>query len=135
MPLDWGADFVAVDEIQLCADPDRGHVFTDRLLRARGRRETLFLGAETIRPRIAQLLPEARITATKTRAFASARPTEREFERWLTRDAGLTRSEARALMRSGLSGLKALRDAGEGLTEDARLAAQMRQAARTLLKH
>ena len=35
MPLDIGADFVAVDEIQLCADPDRGHVFTDRLLRAR----------------------------------------------------------------------------------------------------
>ncbi|MEL6793992.1 MAG: hypothetical protein AAFP78_11085, partial [Pseudomonadota bacterium] len=36
MPLDWGADFIAVDEIQLCADPDRGYVFTDRLLRARG---------------------------------------------------------------------------------------------------
>ncbi len=63
MPLDWGADFVAVDEIQLCADPDRGHVFTDRLLRARGRRETLFLGAETIRPRLAQLLPEIRVSS------------------------------------------------------------------------
>ncbi|MEX2518014.1 MAG: helicase-related protein, partial [Paracoccaceae bacterium] len=62
MPLDWGADFIAVDEIQLCADPDRGHVFTDRLLRARGRRETLFLGAETMRARIAALLPGARIT-------------------------------------------------------------------------
>ena len=57
MPLDIGADFVAVDEIQLCADPDRGHVFTDRLLRARGLHETLFLGAETMRGAIAGLVP------------------------------------------------------------------------------
>ena len=57
MPLDIGADFVAVDEIQLCADPERGHVFTDRLLRARGLHETLFLGAETMRPAIAGLIP------------------------------------------------------------------------------
>ncbi|MDE3122991.1 MAG: helicase, partial [Paracoccaceae bacterium] len=57
MPLEIGADFVAVDEIQLCADPDRGHVFTDRLLRARGLVETLFLGAETMRPAIAALVP------------------------------------------------------------------------------
>ena len=53
-------DFVAIDEIQLCADPDRGHVFTERLLRARGRHETLFLGSDTMRGRIAQLVPEAR---------------------------------------------------------------------------
>ncbi|MBL4927583.1 helicase-related protein [Fuscibacter oryzae] len=57
MPLDIGADFVAVDEIQLCADPDRGHVFTDRLLRARGWHETLFLGAESMRQAIANLVP------------------------------------------------------------------------------
>jgi ATP-dependent RNA helicase SUPV3L1/SUV3 len=57
MPLDIGADFVAVDEIQLCADPERGHVFTDRLLRARGLHETLFMGAETMRPAIAGLVP------------------------------------------------------------------------------
>jgi hypothetical protein len=81
------------------------------------------------------LLPEARITSTKRKPFAGAPPTEREFERWLTRDAGLTRSEARAVLRSGLAGLKALRDAGHGLTEEARLAALMRNAARTLLKH
>lgn len=56
MPLDLGADFMAVDEIQLCADPERGHVFTDRLLRARGQHETLFLGAETMRPAIAGLI-------------------------------------------------------------------------------
>ena len=41
MPTDIGADFLAVDEIQLCADPERGHVFTERLLNARGLQETL----------------------------------------------------------------------------------------------
>ncbi len=60
MPLGLGADFVAIDEIQLCADPERGHVFTDRLLRARGLHETLFLGSDTMRGRIADLVPEAR---------------------------------------------------------------------------
>ncbi|WP_111430965.1 helicase-related protein [Rhodobacteraceae bacterium DSL-40] len=59
MPVDLGAEFLAVDEIQLCGDPDRGHIFTDRLLNARGLSETLFLGAETIRPRIASLIPSA----------------------------------------------------------------------------
>ncbi len=57
MPQDIGADFVAIDEIQLCADPERGHVFTDRLLRARGLHETLFMGAETMRQVIANLVP------------------------------------------------------------------------------
>ncbi len=52
-------DFLAVDEIQLAADPERGHVFTDRLLHARGTRETLFLGAATMRGAIAALVPEA----------------------------------------------------------------------------
>ncbi|MFT4150519.1 MAG: helicase-related protein [Paracoccaceae bacterium] len=56
MPLEIGADFVAVDEIQLCADPERGHVFTDRLLRARGLHETLFLGSDTMRGAIAGLV-------------------------------------------------------------------------------
>ena len=59
MPLEIGADFVAVDEIQLCADPERGHVFTDRLLRARGLHETLFLGSDTMRGAIAALVPGA----------------------------------------------------------------------------
>lgn len=53
------ADFVAIDEIQLCADPERGHVFTDRLLHMRGLHETLFLGSDTMRPAIAALVPEA----------------------------------------------------------------------------
>ncbi len=57
MPEGMGADFVAVDEIQLCADPERGHVFTDRLLRMRGTRETQFLGSLTMRPTIAALVP------------------------------------------------------------------------------
>ena len=60
MPGNMGADFVAVDEIQLCADPERGHVFTDRLLRARGLHETLFMGADTMRGPISALVPEAR---------------------------------------------------------------------------
>lgn len=59
MPEGTGPDFLAVDEIQLCADPERGHVFTDRLLRARGTHETLFLGSDTMKGMIAQLVPEA----------------------------------------------------------------------------
>src|ERR1700688_4004925 len=61
MPLDRHTEFVAVDEIQLCADPDRGHVFTERLLHARGMVETMFLGAETIRPLLRRLVPEASV--------------------------------------------------------------------------
>ena len=57
MPEGMGCDFLAVDEIQLCADPERGHVFTDRLLRARGQHETLFLGSDTMRGTIAALIP------------------------------------------------------------------------------
>jgi ATP-dependent RNA helicase SUPV3L1/SUV3 len=60
MPQEIGADFVAVDEIQLCADPDRGHVFTDRLLRARGLHETLFMGSDSMRGAIRELIPKAR---------------------------------------------------------------------------
>ncbi|HEY0881736.1 MAG TPA: helicase-related protein, partial [Archangium sp.] len=58
MPVDQPVDFLAVDEIQLCAHRERGHVFTDRLLHARGRRETWFLGAESMRPVLRALLPD-----------------------------------------------------------------------------
>ncbi|WP_158966614.1 helicase-related protein [Chachezhania sediminis] len=58
MPEGMGCDFLAVDEIQLCADPERGHVFTDRLLRARGQHETLFLGSDTMRGPIVSLIPD-----------------------------------------------------------------------------
>src|SRR5579872_6587185 len=59
MPLDRPVEFLAVDEIQLCADPERGHVFTARLLHARGLSETMFLGAETMRPLMRRLVPDA----------------------------------------------------------------------------
>ncbi|MEX0504052.1 helicase-related protein [Alphaproteobacteria bacterium LSUCC0719] len=53
-------DFVAVDEVQLAGDRERGHVFTDRILHARGIHETMFLGAETAGPLLRQMLPDAR---------------------------------------------------------------------------
>ncbi len=59
MPLDKSFDFVAIDEIQLIADPERGHVFTERLLGARGRFETMLLGSDTVRGLIRRLVPEA----------------------------------------------------------------------------
>lgn len=61
MPLDHAVEFIAVDEIQLCADPDRGHIFTNRLLNARGLVETMFLGAETISKLLRRLVPYAEI--------------------------------------------------------------------------
>lgn len=67
------------------------------------------------------LLPEARIATFKSRPFAKRQPSEREFERWLTQDAGLTRTEARAVLRSGFKGLAALRDAAANPIEAARL--------------
>ena len=57
MPLDRTVDFLAIDEIQLAAHHQRGHVFTDRLLHARGRLETWFLGSNTLRPMVAELVP------------------------------------------------------------------------------
>ena len=59
MPRDVDTDFVAIDEIQLAGDFDRGHVFTDRMLHARGREETLLLGAQTMRDAIEDLIPGA----------------------------------------------------------------------------
>jgi ATP-dependent RNA helicase SUPV3L1/SUV3 len=59
MPRSVDVDFLAIDEIQLCADPERGHVFTDRLMHLRGRRETLLLGASTMREAVADLVPGA----------------------------------------------------------------------------
>ncbi|MDQ0506406.1 helicase-related protein [Xanthobacter agilis] len=57
MPRDLDVSFVAIDEIQLATDLDRGHIFTDRLLNRRGRHETLLLGSATMRPLIEKLLP------------------------------------------------------------------------------
>jgi ATP-dependent RNA helicase SUPV3L1/SUV3 len=61
MPRDLDVAFVALDEIQISADLDRGHIFTDRLLNRRGREETLLLGAATMRPIIEKLLPGVNI--------------------------------------------------------------------------
>ena len=61
MPLDREVEFLAVDEIQLCADRERGHVFTHRLLHARGRSETMFMGATTVAPLVRLLVPHAHI--------------------------------------------------------------------------
>ncbi|MGL1802386.1 hypothetical protein ACSTHA_23470, partial [Vibrio parahaemolyticus] len=63
MPADRAPAFVALDEAQLGADPERGHVFTDRLLHARGRDETMILGSEALRPMVQALVPKAEIIA------------------------------------------------------------------------
>jgi ATP-dependent RNA helicase SUPV3L1/SUV3 len=61
MPRDLDVAFVAIDEVQLGADLERGHVFTDRMLNRRGREETLVLGAATVRPMVERLLPGAHV--------------------------------------------------------------------------
>jgi ATP-dependent RNA helicase SUPV3L1/SUV3 len=63
MPRDLDVAFLAVDEIQLAADFERGHVFTDRMLHRRGREETLVLGAATMRPIVERLLPGVSIVS------------------------------------------------------------------------
>lgn len=63
MPRDIDPAFLAIDEVQLAADFERGHVFTDRMLNRRGREETLILGAATIRPMVEKLLPGAHIVS------------------------------------------------------------------------
>ena len=55
--------FAAIDEAQLGIDPERGHVFTDRMIRVRGREETLILGSATLKPIIRELLPDAEIVS------------------------------------------------------------------------
>lgn len=62
MPLDMRPAFLGVDEIQLAADPERGHIFTDRLLHARGTQETMFMGAASMEGLIRRLVPDAEIT-------------------------------------------------------------------------
>jgi len=61
MPLERELAFVALDEAQLGADPERGHVFTDRILRARGREETMILGSDSLKPMLKALVPEAEV--------------------------------------------------------------------------
>ena len=63
MPVDRPVSFLAVDEVQMASDPERGHFFTDRLLHARGLNETMLLGADTIRPILNRLLPNIDVVA------------------------------------------------------------------------
>ncbi|RFB01712.1 helicase-related protein [Parvularcula marina] len=58
MPLERQVSFLAIDEIQLAADPERGRIFTERLLHARGLHETLFLGSDTMRPILTRLIDD-----------------------------------------------------------------------------
>ncbi len=63
MPPDIEVPFLAIDEVQLCGDFERGHIFTDRVLHRRGLEETLLLGAATMRPILEKLLPNVEFTS------------------------------------------------------------------------
>ncbi len=71
MPTDKLVDFIAVDEIQLCNDYERGHIFTEKLLYARGNIESLFLGSDNIEPIIKKLFPHSKIIKKKRRSKLS----------------------------------------------------------------
>lgn len=80
MPTDREVGFVAIDEAQLGADPERGHVFTDRILRARGRDETMILGSDSLRPVLKKLVPDAEIITRprfSTLSYAGAKKLSR----------------------------------------------------------
>ncbi|WP_242414905.1 helicase-related protein [Sphingomonas panni] len=80
MPLERKTAFVALDEAQLGADPERGHVFTDRLLRARGREETMILGSDSLKPMVRALVKDAEIISRprfSTLSYAGARKLSR----------------------------------------------------------
>lgn len=78
------------------------------------------------------MLPDARISSVKSSDGTRTIPTPREFERWLTQDAGFTRSQARAVARDGLKGLDPMRDAGESSVMQQMLAAQIAEATRLM---
>ena len=65
MPIEKSFDFIAVDEIQLCNDFERGHVFTDRLLNLRGTLETLFLGSDSMEKILKSLFPKSTVLKKK----------------------------------------------------------------------
>ncbi len=80
MPVDRDVAFAALDEAQLGADPERGHVFTDRLLRVRGREETMILGSASLAPMVRALVPEAEIVRRprfSTLSYAGAKKLSR----------------------------------------------------------
>lgn len=63
MPRDLDVSFVAIDEVQLAGDLERGHIFTDRLLNVRGTHETMLLGSATARPLIEALMPGVNVVS------------------------------------------------------------------------
>ena len=71
MPTEKTFDFIAVDEIQLCNDFERGHVFTDRLLNYRGKLETLFLGSDSMEMLLTSLFPKSTVLKKKRRSNLS----------------------------------------------------------------
>ena len=99
MPRDLDVSFLAVDEIQIAADLERGHVFTDRILNRRGRDETLLLGAATMRPIIERLLPGASIV-TRPRLSQLEFAGDRKITRQLARMPRSSRSPPTRSMRS-----------------------------------
>ena len=86
MPLEVSVECLAIDEVQLASDSQRGHVFTDRILHARGRHETLLLGAETMRPLLKKLLPEA-VFETRMRLSRLTYSGQKKVTRLLRRSA------------------------------------------------
>ena len=129
MPLDRRVDFLAVDEIQLAADRERGHVFTDRLLHARGLEETMFLGAETIKPLLRQLVPEAAFIARDRGSPPSPTPGAQE-----ARPPAAAHRDRRLLagrpLRGG--GARAPRDGGRRRRVRRALAAHAQRAGRAV---
>src|ERR1700710_2430237 len=89
MPRDLDVAFVAIDEVQLGADFERGHVFTDRMLNRRGRDETLVLGAQTVRPMVERLLPGAHVL-TRPRLSQLSFSGEKKLTRLPRRSAVVT---------------------------------------------
>ena len=86
MPRETDAAFVAIDEIQLAADLERGHVFTDRILNLRGSQETLLLGAATMRGIVERLLPGVHIV-TRPRMSVLAYAGQKKITRLPERSA------------------------------------------------
>ena len=86
MPRDLNPAFLAIDEVQIAADFERGHVFTDRMLNRRGREETLLLGAATMRPMVEKLLPGAHVV-TRPRLSMLTHAGDRKLTRLPRRSA------------------------------------------------
>ncbi len=89
MPADLDTAFVAIDEVQLAADLERGHIFTERLLNLRGQQETLLLGADTMRGIIEKLLPGIHVI-TRPRMSVLAYSGQKKLTRLPERSAIVT---------------------------------------------